>query len=639
MPLRHKRKDTTGYTWTGSDLVSGQLGVNEFDGSLHIKKSVAGGGDYVEFQNTEENDLKYVAHLIIHNDTGVTINKGQVVSLDPTTVVSGNVTCDLALSAAPLTTDFIYVAIEDISNGTTGRVTKQDKITDIDTSAFSVGDRLWLSDTTAGGLTATRPAWPSYQVEIGDVLTVNATTGSIDVFINAKLTDTVLNFFNGSIRERFDFLVTSNGTTITGTLTPADYTGDLTLMFSDGFTIIDTDPGATVTLTAGTDPDPVTNYVYIPKSTKVLAVSTSDWPATEHVRVAQVVCGSAASVQNDGLFANQNINDPIVGADGGSHLYHITERIRRLRPDWLSGCTPSISIDTVPSPDDVTFSITSGEVYQMHPQTVVAKDMATGTPAYVTNEPGTTFNKINDLNELTVDSNSGTLKGKSFSLVFWGTATKTGETDHILINLPSNTYNSASGAINDANNYTDYSINDGLRNVGFLIARATFSLNGPGNSWTLEELQDLRGSVPNTGAGSVGGALTVLLDDTTPQLGGDLDVNGNAIISVANNDINIIPAGTGNAVLGNYVMSVKDVVSAATDDYVLTYDNGTGEISLEEVPVQGDLGEFTVAALPAAASNANKYALATNASGGRTIVRSDGTNWKVVAVEGATVTT
>lgn len=52
-----------------------------------------------------------------------------------------------------------------------------------------------------------------------------------------------------------------------------------------------------------------------------------------------------------------------------------------------------------------------------------------------------------------------------------------------------------------------------------------------------------------------------------------------------------------------------------------------------------DLGEFTVANLPAASLYPNCGALATNASGGRTIVRSDGTNWKVVAVEGATVTT
>jgi len=52
-----------------------------------------------------------------------------------------------------------------------------------------------------------------------------------------------------------------------------------------------------------------------------------------------------------------------------------------------------------------------------------------------------------------------------------------------------------------------------------------------------------------------------------------------------------------------------------------------------------DLGEYTVAGLPAAASFANCYALATNASGGRTIVRSDGSAWKVVVIEGITVTT
>ena len=33
--------------------------------------------------------------------------------------------------------------------------------------------------------------------------------------------------------------------------------------------------------------------------------------------------------------------------------------------------------------------------------------------------------------------------------------------------------------------------------------------------------------------------------DTTPQLGGDLDVNGNKIISASNGDIELIPHGTG----------------------------------------------------------------------------------------------
>jgi len=38
---------------------------------------------------------------------------------------------------------------------------------------------------------------------------------------------------------------------------------------------------------------------------------------------------------------------------------------------------------------------------------------------------------------------------------------------------------------------------------------------------------------------------TNLVDDTTPQLGGDLDVNGNDIVSVSNGNIVLAPNGTG----------------------------------------------------------------------------------------------
>jgi len=49
-----------------------------------------------------------------------------------------------------------------------------------------------------------------------------------------------------------------------------------------------------------------------------------------------------------------------------------------------------------------------------------------------------------------------------------------------------------------------------------------------------------------SGTGGSGGDL---VDDTTPQLGGDLDVNGNAIVSVSNGDIAITPDGTGSIIL------------------------------------------------------------------------------------------
>jgi hypothetical protein len=42
-----------------------------------------------------------------------------------------------------------------------------------------------------------------------------------------------------------------------------------------------------------------------------------------------------------------------------------------------------------------------------------------------------------------------------------------------------------------------------------------------------------------------------VVEDTTPQLGGSLDVNGNSIVSTSNANINITPNGTGQTVMKN----------------------------------------------------------------------------------------
>ena len=48
-----------------------------------------------------------------------------------------------------------------------------------------------------------------------------------------------------------------------------------------------------------------------------------------------------------------------------------------------------------------------------------------------------------------------------------------------------------------------------------------------------------------------GGGLTDIVNDTTPQLGGNLDVNGRSIVSASNGNIVIAPNGTGNISLPN----------------------------------------------------------------------------------------
>ena len=57
-----------------------------------------------------------------------------------------------------------------------------------------------------------------------------------------------------------------------------------------------------------------------------------------------------------------------------------------------------------------------------------------------------------------------------------------------------------------------------------------------------------------------------VLDDLTPQLGGPLDVNGKAIVSVSNGNITITPDGSGNVVItkGDYTGSLNTATTAVT---------------------------------------------------------------------------
>lgn len=96
-----------------------------------------------------------------------------------------------------------------------------------------------------------------------------------------------------------------------------------------------------------------------------------------------------------------------------------------------------------------------------------------------------------------------------------------------------------------------------------------------------------------TGAGGI----TAVLDDPSPQLGGDLDVQARVInTSTVNGDISIQPNGTGNVILGNYTFDGDQTVDVTTDNYVLTYDHGAGTIGLETITGAGGVSSTNGAA-------------------------------------------
>jgi hypothetical protein len=69
-----------------------------------------------------------------------------------------------------------------------------------------------------------------------------------------------------------------------------------------------------------------------------------------------------------------------------------------------------------------------------------------------------------------------------------------------------------------------------------------------------------------------------IVEDTTPQLGGNLDVNGNSIVSASNGNIAITPNGTGSVVLDGLNWPQAD----GTNGQVLTT-NGSGQLSFSTV--------------------------------------------------------
>jgi hypothetical protein len=148
-------------------VVAGELAWNDTDGTLDL--GLKGGLKY-----------KVGQQLVVRarNTSGSLISKGSVVKV--VGVAGGFVGINLAQAdnTTNSATAFGIVA-EDIADTSNGFVVINGIIHGLNTNAFTEGDILYLSPTTAGNITNVKPVAPNHAVTVGYVAKKSATDGHI----------------------------------------------------------------------------------------------------------------------------------------------------------------------------------------------------------------------------------------------------------------------------------------------------------------------------------------------------------------------------------------------------------------------------------------------------------------------------
>jgi hypothetical protein len=126
------------------------------------------------------------------NETGVTIPAFRVVyaagSVDDVPSIA------LARSNSAATMPAIGVTTEASDNGSYVRVMQVGLLENLDTSALSAGDILYVHSTIAGLVQVTAPTSPNTRQEIGTVLVSDAVLGSIQVVARSAFDDSLIDF-------------------------------------------------------------------------------------------------------------------------------------------------------------------------------------------------------------------------------------------------------------------------------------------------------------------------------------------------------------------------------------------------------------------------------------------------------------
>lgn len=336
---------------------------------------------------------------------------------------------------------------------------------------------------------------------------------------------------------------------------------------------------AQVALTAGSDANtPATNYIYVTASgaTGTLAASTS-LPTGAFAWIGKVIVPDATTWATTGEFAIQRFTESMENSSRGL-FSHEREKLRMLGALYISGGAQTLAITpNAGDVDTVHLQVATAAVYQLHRQTFPT----TNTGPYYYGNGTTPYGQITQLaSALAQDDGTAITNNQRFNLVIWGAVNYSTGDCKLYVNLPSGVYGNDASAAADTDNTADYTVPDDMRSVAFMIARVAMKYTSANNgTWTEVGTYSLLGlpvgarsggatavssneyldtqfriqddgdttkqiafqasgittgttrtiTMPDSDVTLKAAPIENVVEDTTPQLGGNLDVNGSDI--------------------------------------------------------------------------------------------------------------
>jgi hypothetical protein len=168
------------------DLKEAAQPANPAGDTLRLYNADFKGFSFLNFVDSSGMNRKFVRDsvFVAYNDTGSSIPAFR-------TVYASGSTADVptiakARSDNTATMPAIGVTLEAIANAAFGRVMQVGIIEDVNTSAFSAGDVLYVHSITAGTATNVPPGYPNTSQEIGTVLVSGTTDGALQVVARSQ---------------------------------------------------------------------------------------------------------------------------------------------------------------------------------------------------------------------------------------------------------------------------------------------------------------------------------------------------------------------------------------------------------------------------------------------------------------------